>query len=205
MLEAINKIYDRISEIRKSGKNLGDDLKPEKVKEFENSLNEALSKNTTEKTSVNLTNKNDMHPFLQKSENEKFGTYIDPVKKELISNAVKAASKKYDISENIINAVIKVESNYDPYSISNKGAMGLMQLIPQTAYDMGVLEPFDINSNVDGGTHYLRLMLDRYDGNLEKALAAYNAGPQRVDDAGGIPNIKETIDYVSKVKNILFK
>jgi membrane-bound lytic murein transglycosylase MltF len=204
MLEAINKIYERISEIRNSGKNLTEDLKPEKVKEFENSLKEALSKNTTETSSVNPV-ENDIHPYLQKMENEKLSSYIDPMKKELISNAVKTASQKYNISEDLINAVIKVESNYDPYSISNKGAMGLMQLIPQTAYDMGILEPFDINSNVDGGSHYLRLMLDRYNGNIEKALAAYNAGPHRVDEAGGIPDIKETVDYVKKVKNILFK
>ena len=175
------------------------------MKEFENSLKEALSKNTTETTSVNSVNKNEIHPYLQMNDTSEISNYVDPLKKELISKAVKTASQKYNISEDLINAVIKVESNYDPYSISNKGAMGLMQLIPQTAYDMGVLEPFDIDSNIDGGAHYLKLMLDRYNGNVEKALAAYNAGPQRVDEAGGIPNIKETVDYVKKIKNILYK
>jgi soluble lytic murein transglycosylase-like protein len=211
MIDAINNIYKRISEIQNTGKNLGEELKPEKVREFENSLKEALSKNSTENSSsssvsaFSSSEKNDIHPYLQNSENKILNSYLDPEKKALISNAVKTASKKYNLSEDLINAVIKVESNYDQFSISNKGAMGLMQLIPQTAYDMGVNEPFDIDSNIDGGTHYLRLMLDKYKGNIDKALAAYNAGPQRVDEAGGVPEIPETIDYVKKIKNILYK
>ena len=83
--------------------------------------------------------------------------------------------------------------------------MGLMQLMPKTALEMGVEKPFDISENIDGGTKYLKLMLEKYQGNLDKTLSAYNAGPNRVDEANGIPNIPETQNYVKQIKKILFK
>ena len=88
-------------------------------------------------------------------------------------------------------------------SVSHAGAMGMMQLMPKTALSLGVTKPFDIDQNIDGGTHYLRLMLNKYDGDLEKALAAYNAGPHRVDAANGIPDIEVTQKYVKTIKNII--
>ena len=83
--------------------------------------------------------------------------------------------------------------------------MGLMQLMPQTALDMGVKMPFDIEQNIEGGAKYLKQMLERYDGNLEKALAAYNAGPHKVDAVNGIPAIDETQKYVAKITKMLNK
>lgn len=111
---------------------------------------------------------------------------------------------KYRIDKDLVHAVIQVESDYNHLAISKKGAMGLMQLHPVTANYLGVLNPFDVESNLEGGIKYLREMLDRY-GDLRKALAAYNAGPEAVDKYNGIPPYKETQNYVRKVLSIYRK
>ena len=113
----------------------------------------------------------------------------------IISNS----SYKYNIEPAIIKAVISAESNWDPRAISHKGAIGLMQLMPTTAEDMQVSNPFDPEENIEGGTRYLRHLLNRFNGDLDLALAAYNAGPARVEKSGGIPAIPETIQYIKKV------
>lgn len=107
-------------------------------------------------------------------------------------------ANKYGIDKDLVHAVIQVESDYDHLAISKKGAMGLMQLHPITANELGVGNPFDVESNLEGGIRYLREMLDRY-GDLRKALAAYNAGPEAVNKYNGIPPYKETQNYVRKV------
>jgi soluble lytic murein transglycosylase-like protein len=116
-----------------------------------------------------------------------------------IQSAVRMASRKYGVPQQIIQSVIRCESNFNPDAVSHAGAQGLMQLMPLTAADLGVTDPFDIQQNVDGGTRYLREMLDRFEGNLEKSLAAYNAGPGTVIRYGGIPPYPETQAYVEKV------
>ncbi len=98
----------------------------------------------------------------------------------------------------LVKAVIAAESNFDPDAVSKKGAQGLMQLMPRTARDLGVENPFHPVDNVRGGSLYLRRMLDRY-GDVERALAAYNAGPKAVDRYGGVPPYRETRDYVKRV------
>ena len=108
-----------------------------------------------------------------------------------------AARQKMDAR--LVQAVVEAESAYSPCAVSPVGAMGLMQLMPLTAESLQVSDPFDPSQNITAGTQYLKQMLDRYGGDIAKALAAYNAGPARVDAAGGIPSIPETQEYVRKI------
>jgi soluble lytic murein transglycosylase-like protein len=110
---------------------------------------------------------------------------------------IKAASDRYKIPEELIRAVIKQESNFKEDAVSKKGAVGMMQLMPQTSDLLGVEDPFDAEQNIFGGTQYLRNLIDYYGGNLNKALAAYNAGPNKVDNK--IPNIPETLGFIESV------
>jgi soluble lytic murein transglycosylase-like protein len=110
---------------------------------------------------------------------------------------IKAASDRYKIPEELIKAVIKQESNFKEDAVSNKGAIGLMQLMPNTSDILGVEDPFDAEQNIFGGARYLRQLIDLYGGNLNKALAAYNAGPERVDSE--IPDIPETVGFIESV------
>ena len=112
---------------------------------------------------------------------------------------VKAAAERYKLPEGLLLAVMAIESNYDPSALSEKGAMGLMQLMPATAKDMYVANAWDPAQNIDGGARYLRVLANLYDGDVPKTLAAYNAGPEAVRRAKGVPNIPETQQYVRKV------
>ncbi len=112
---------------------------------------------------------------------------------------VHKAATKYDIAPELIKAVIKTESNGNHRAVSRKGAKGLMQLMPSTANEMNVSNPFNPEENIDGGARYLRYLLERFNGNLTLALAAYNSGPKTVEKYGSIPPISETREYVRKV------
>ena len=114
---------------------------------------------------------------------------------------IKGAAEQYNIPEQLISSVIQHESNFKSDSVSHAGAQGLMQLMPGTAKFLGVNDSFDPAQNIKGGASYLRQMLDQFNGNIEHALAAYNAGPGNVRKYGGIPPFKETQDYVQKVLN----
>jgi len=116
-----------------------------------------------------------------------------------IAEAVNSASGRYRIDPDLVNSVIRAESGFKVHAISPKGAQGLMQLMPGTASNLGVSNAFDPNANVDGGTRYLRELLERYNFDLVKALAAYNAGPHRVEQYGGVPPYLETRKYVASI------
>jgi len=112
-------------------------------------------------------------------------------------------SEKYGVDEDLVRAVIKMESGGNPKAVSSAGAQGLMQLMPSTAEMLGVKDPFDPEQNVDGGVRYLRDMLQRYGGNERLGLAAYHSGPSRVDRYGGVPPHPAVTHYVKTVQAIV--
>lgn len=118
------------------------------------------------------------------------GEYADLIEQTAVRHRVDPA---------LVAAMAKVESDFDPYAVSHKGACGLLQLLPETAERFGVTDIFDEAQNLDGGARYLRWLLDRFEGDTELALAAYNAGEQAVEQHGGIPPYPETRDYVVRV------
>lgn len=121
----------------------------------------------------------------------------DPSKYE---DAVQQAATKYALEPALVKAVIRAESNFDPRAVSPKGAMGLMQLMPDTARMHDVRDAFDPSQNIGGGTRHLRYLMDRYKNDLDLVLSAYNAGTKPVDLVRGIPRIEETRNYVRRVR-----
>ena len=118
---------------------------------------------------------------------------------EVIERSIQKAAARYSLSPDLIRGVIRAESNFQAEAVSSAGARGLMQLMPETAGELGVTKPFDIQQNIDGGSRYLRQMLDRFGGNLKLALAAYNAGPGAVEKYEGRVPYAETQEYVKRV------
>lgn len=121
------------------------------------------------------------------------------VSKNWDRSIISEAARTFELDPKLIEAVIKVESDFNPHLVSRKGAAGLMQLMPKTAGELGVRNRYDPKQNVFGGAKYLRMMLNRFDNDLKLALSAYNAGPAAVEKYGGVPPFRETQNYVAKV------
>lgn len=124
-----------------------------------------------------------------------------PLADQSLSTMIDEAARKYNVDPKLVAAVAEVESGGNQNETSSAGAIGVMQLMPDTAAALGV-NPYDKKSNIEGGAKYLRQMLDTFDGDIRKAVAAYNAGPNAVKNYGGIPPYRETQNYVNKVLDI---
>jgi soluble lytic murein transglycosylase-like protein len=162
---------------------------------------------------VSITDEQGRRVFINRGETRAKGGLatraIQPVKADNsslpppeINDLVEQTAGRLQIDPQLVHAIIKVESEYDPKAVSAKGAMGLMQLIPETAQRFGVENPFNPKENIEGGVSYLKHLLDVYRGDLSLSLAAYNAGEGAVQRFGGIPSFAETRDYVRKVTDI---
>ncbi len=117
---------------------------------------------------------------------------------------IEEASKRHGVLFPLIKAVIKAESDFDPRAVSKAGALGLMQIMPQNVNTLKISDPFNPLENIMGGTRYFKQLIDKYEGKLQLALAAYNAGPNMVDYYNGIPPIKETENYVKRVMKYFY-
>ncbi|HPE28977.1 MAG TPA: lytic transglycosylase domain-containing protein [Candidatus Mcinerneyibacteriales bacterium] len=116
-----------------------------------------------------------------------------------ISETIRQAAHHYGVDSRLIEAMVQVESRFEPFAVSRVGAMGLMQLMPETARQLGVANPFDIEENIYAGVRYFKSLYNRFNGNLRLSLAAYNAGPAAVEMYGGVPPYPETMSYVEKI------
>ena len=151
---------------------------------------------------TNVRNSHDCKVYKLKSSKRSYGSYAPWAgsrDRTRYDAEIIKIGRRYDVDPPLIKAIIHTESDFDHKALSKKGAQGLMQLMPETARDLQVGNPFNPRENIDGGTRYFRKMLDQFHGDLILSLAAYNAGPGLVSRTGGVPRISETRRYVHKV------
>jgi soluble lytic murein transglycosylase-like protein len=122
-----------------------------------------------------------------------------PMAQDEVDELIRSTAQKQGLEASLLKSVMRQESAFKPCAVSTAGAIGLMQLMPETADMLGLDDPFDPAKNAEAGARFLKMMLDRYQGDIPMALGAYNAGPARVDKAGGVPPISETMQYVTNI------
>jgi soluble lytic murein transglycosylase-like protein len=142
-------------------------------------------------------------PLFTGAESAAIAPACDPLPASQVDTLVSDAAKREELDPNLLRGVMAQESAFRPCALSPKGAMGLMQLMPATATQFGVHDPFDPAQSVDAGARFLKQLLQNYGGDVPMALGAYNAGPARVNEVNGIPPIPETIDYVRRIMMLL--
>ena len=140
------------------------------------------------------------------STKEQVSSYVrgKPFTQQEIDAAIDQAAARHNVDPSLVRAVIKVESNFNPNAVSRTGAMGLMQLMPQTARSLNVVNPFDPQQNVDAGVRHLKKLMESYGGDVKLSLAAYNAGAGAVARSAGIPHFRETRNYVKRITQIYY-
>lgn len=194
-------LQQKITDIQKrlpSLANKGNNLKSS----FSSVLNEAIDKTITTNPELSLDTSKKIYPLAFGSYEAEYPLLSKEEISELmprINEAISNASKKYEVDERMIRAIIKQESSFQPLALSTSGAMGLMQLMPQTAKLLSVTDPYNIEQNIMGGTRYFKAQLDAFDGSTELALAAYNAGPNNVRKYAGIPPFAQAQNFVRNI------
>ncbi|MDY6903638.1 MAG: lytic transglycosylase domain-containing protein [Thermodesulfobacteriota bacterium] len=144
-------------------------------------------------------NETGFHLYIDREERRPGVSYPSGLHTSRYDHWIDQAARKYNISFALLKAMIKVESDFNTAAVSRAGAKGLMQIMPQNFRHLGINDPFNPSENIMGGTRYFRALLDRFNGRLQLALAAYNAGPNVVDDYGRIPPYPETMAYIKRV------
>lgn len=183
MTEGVYACMERISEIKKRFGLMNENAKTNQSSEVDGSegdLKRTFSEILSDRTGVSSSQQGNMS-------------------KDDIENLIEKISIKEGVSPSLVKAVVENESSYNTMAVSPKGAMGLMQLMPETAKELGVNDSFSAEENIEGGVKYLKGLLNKYQWDYKKALAAYNAGPKLVDSYNGVPPIKETAEYVKRV------
>lgn len=183
MTEGVYSCMERISEIKKRFGLMNENAKTNQNTEVDGSegdLKRTFSEILSDRTGASSSQQGNMS-------------------KDDIENLIEKISIKEGVSPSLVKAVVENESSYNTMAVSPKGAMGLMQLMPETAKELGVNDSFSAEENIEGGVKYLKGLLNKYQWDYKKALAAYNAGPKLVDSYNGVPPIKETAEYVKRV------
>ncbi len=206
-LTGVRHVQARIAQLQEQfgmpGNIPGANFSQKLEKEIQKSLGLEAADKTKESAQVAESEKTQSLPAVEKTQAADHKTVLAdlPLADQNLSTLIEAAARKYKVDPKLVAAVAEVESNGNQEAVSSVGAIGVMQLMPDTAASLGV-DPYNKQQNIEGGAKYLRQMLDTFGGDLTKAVAAYNAGPGAVKDYGGVPPYKETQNYVSKVLDI---